>query len=127
MAGEDRRVYEEFGSCVLLFWAFVRRYSIVDAEVGLRQGSSFLSQWKTQISKPVMYSTMSNKQHQHLEKWLKGLFETHSVTDGLLSSCSKEEFYLLSPALFHQIVLSQRSNMLDGEALKRGVECRSTI
>ncbi|KAI2471953.1 Med5-domain-containing protein [Annulohypoxylon bovei var. microspora] len=121
--GEYQPVYEEFGSVLLLVLAFVYRYNLSPMDLGIRS-DSFVAKLLSvsQINKPM--SELTEQESPHLDGWIHGLFDTESggLADELLSSCPPQEFYLLVPTLFHQIVLAFCINYLDEESLKTGVE-----
>ncbi|KAI0376646.1 Med5-domain-containing protein [Hypomontagnella monticulosa] len=121
--GEYQPVYEEFGSVLLLVLAFVHRYDLSTMDLGIRS-DSFVAKLLGvgQIHKPL--EELTEKEKDHLGRWIQGLFDSESggLADELLSSCPPQDFYLLVPTLFHQIVLAFCTNYLDEESLKTGVE-----
>ncbi|KAI1214580.1 Med5-domain-containing protein [Annulohypoxylon truncatum] len=121
--GEYQPVYEEFGSILLLVLAFVYRYNLSPMDLGIRS-DSFVAKLLgvSQLNRPL--SELTEQENRHLGRWIHGLFDTESggLADELLSSCPPQDFYLLVPTLFHQIVLAFSTNYLDEESLKIGVE-----
>ncbi|KAK6954677.1 hypothetical protein Daesc_004644 [Daldinia eschscholtzii] len=121
--GEYQPVYEEFGSVLLLVLAFVHRYNLSTMDLGIRP-DSFVAKLLSvhQLSRPL--DELTDRENGHLDSWIRGLFDTESggLADELLSSCPPQDFYLLIPTLFHQIVLAYCTNHLDEESLKTGVE-----
>ncbi|KAI5859468.1 Med5-domain-containing protein [Durotheca rogersii] len=122
--GEYQPVYEEFGAVLLLVLAFVHRYNLSPLDLGIRTPDSFVGKLLSsgQLSKP--FEDLTEKEKGHLNRWIHGLFDTESsgLTDELLSQCSPQDFYLLVPTLFYNIVLAFSTNYLDEESLKTGVE-----
>ncbi|KAI8960103.1 Med5-domain-containing protein [Daldinia sp. FL1419] len=121
--GEYQPVYEEFGSVLLLVLAFVHRYNLSTMDLGIRS-DSFVAKLLSvhQLNKSL--EELTDRENGHLDGWIRGLFDTESggLADELLSSCPPQDFYLLVPTLFHQIVLAYCTNHLDEESLKTGVE-----
>lgn len=127
--GEYQPVYEEFGSVLLLLLAFAHRYNLPPADVGVKASDSFVTKLLSQghlSNKPA--DELSEQERGHLDGWIKGLFdqEAGGLTDDLISSCPPQEFYLLVPTLFQNIVLAFSLGYLSEEALKGGVECTSS-
>lgn len=123
--GEYQPVYEEFGSVLLLVLAFVHRYNLSTMDLGIRS-DSFVAKLLSvhQLNRPL--EELTDRENGHLDGWIRGLFDTESggLADELLSSCPPQDFYLLVPTLFHQIVLAYCTSHLDEESLKTGVECK---
>ncbi|KAL7625777.1 mediator complex subunit [Parahypoxylon ruwenzoriense] len=127
--GEYQPVYEEFGSVLLLVLAFVHRYNLSPVDLGIRSPDSFVGKLLSsgQLSKP--YEELTDQEKGHLDRWIHGLFDTESggLADELLSQCPPQDFYLLVPTLFQNIVLAFATGYLDEESLKTGVECELQI
>lgn len=125
--GEYQPVYEEFGSVVLLVLAFVHRYDLNAADLGLTPNNSFVTKLlaKGVTSRPL--SNLSSAEKGHLDGWIRGLFDVDGggLGDELMSSCPPQDFYLLVPTLFHQIVLAFTAGKLSEEGLKGGLECKN--
>lgn len=122
--GEYQPVYEEFGSVLLLVLAFAYRYNLSATDLGIRSPDSFVAKLLGvgQPNKP--FDELTDQEKGHLDGWIHGLFDTESggLADELLSSCPPQDFYLLVPTLFHNIVLAFSTGHLDEESLKTGVE-----
>ncbi|KAI1444652.1 Med5-domain-containing protein [Annulohypoxylon stygium] len=121
--GEYQPVYEEFGSVLLLVLAFIYRYNLSPMDMGTRSDSFVAKLLRvSQLNKPL--GELTEQENRHLGGWIHGLFDTESggLADELLSSCPPQDFYLLVPTLFHQIVLAACTNYIDEESLKTGVE-----
>ncbi|KAI0810637.1 mediator of RNA polymerase II transcription subunit 5 [Xylaria sp. FL0064] len=122
--GEYQPVYEEFGAILLLVLAFVYRYNLSAVDLGIRSSDSFVAKLlnQGQVSRPLDELTDSEK--LHLDGWIQGLFdsETGGLGDELMSSCPPQEFYLLVPTLFHNMMLACDTKCLADESLKTGVE-----
>jgi len=127
--GEYQPVYEEFGSILLLLLAFVYRYNLSIADLGARAPDSFVAKLlsKGHLGRPL--DDLSDQEKGHLDGWIHGLFDTDAggLGDELMSSCPPQDFYLLIPALFHNIVLAFSTGYLVEESLKGGVECESLL
>jgi len=124
--GEYQPVYEEFGSILLLLLAFVYRYELTPAELGIRSTDSFVGRLLSRghLCRPLEELTDSEK--SHLNGWIHGLFDTEAggLGDELMSSCPPQDFYLLMPTLFQQIVLAMSTGNLTEDLLKGGLECK---
>ncbi|KAI1175462.1 mediator of RNA polymerase II transcription subunit 5 [Nemania sp. FL0916] len=122
--GEYQPVYEEFGAILLLVLAFVYRYNLTAVDLGIKSSDSFVAKLlnQGQLSRPVDELTESEK--AHLDGWIQGLFgtETGGLGDELMSSCPPQDFYLLVPTLFQNIMLALETKYLADESLKTGVE-----
>ncbi|KAK3325677.1 mediator complex, subunit Med5 [Apodospora peruviana] len=122
--GEYQPVYEEFGSILLLLMAFVYRYSLSPAELGIRSPDSFIGKLLSggNTSRPL--DELTEQEKSHMNGWIHGLFDTEAggLGDELMSSCPPQDFYLLMPTLFHQIVLALSTGHLTEDMLKTGLE-----
>ncbi|KAK4219452.1 putative mediator of RNA polymerase II transcription subunit 5 [Rhypophila decipiens] len=122
--GESQPVYEEFGSILLLLLAFVYRYDLSTADLGIRSSESFVGKFlsKGSLSRPLDELTQQEK--SHMNGWIHGLFDTEAggLGDDLMSSCPPQDFYLLMPTLFNQIVLALSTGRLAEYMLKTGLE-----
>ncbi|KAI0490644.1 mediator of RNA polymerase II transcription subunit 5 [Xylaria cf. heliscus] len=122
--GEYQPVYEEFGAILLLVFAFVYRYDLTAIDLGIRSSDSFVAKLlnQGQLSRPLDELTDSEK--LHLDGWIQGLFDTETggLGDELMSSCPPQDFYLLVPTLFYNIMLALDTKFLADESLKTGVE-----
>lgn len=122
--GEYQPVYEEFGSILLLVLAFVSRYNLTAVDIGIRSPQSFVAnlinkgQWNRGLDE------LSEQEKGHLGGWIQGLFDNEAggLGDELMSSCPPQEFYLLVPTLFHNMVLALSVGYLQEESLKTGME-----
>lgn len=122
--GEYQPVYEEFGAILLLLLAFVYRYGLTPADLGIRSGDSFVGRlWsKGHLSRSL--DDLTEQEKAHLNGWIHGLFDTETggLGDELLSTCPPQEFYLLTSTLFHQIVLALSTGLFTEDQLKSGLE-----
>lgn len=124
--GEYQPVYEEFGSILLLLSAFVYRYSLSPADLGIRSPDSFVGKLLNggHLWRPL--EELNDQEKSHVGSWISGLFGTEAggLGDDLMSSCPPQEFYLLVPSLFHQIVIALSAGHLTDDMLKGGLECK---
>ena len=124
--GEYQPVYEEFGSILLLLLALVYRYGLTRADLGIRSPNSFVAKLLDggDLWRPL--EECSEQEKAHLNSWIQGLFSTEAggLGDDLLSSCPPQDFYLLTPSLFHQIVIALSMGYLTDDMLKGGLECK---
>jgi mediator of RNA polymerase II transcription subunit 5 len=123
--GEYQPVYEEFGSILLLLLAFVYRYGLSPADLGIRSPDSFMAKLLSggDLCRPL--EELDDQEKAHLAGWIHSLFGTEAgaLGDETMSSCPPQDFYLLVPTLFHQVVLALSAGRLSDEMLKGGVEC----
>ncbi|TLD26352.1 hypothetical protein PspLS_04568 [Pyricularia sp. CBS 133598] len=122
--GEAQPFYEEFGSMLLLLLALVNRYNLTAADLGARSPDSFVAKLigKGRLFRPL--DELSPEENGHLDKWIHGLFDSDAggLGDELMSSCPPQEFYLLIPTLFYNIVLAVSTGSLSEDSLRCGVE-----
>lgn len=123
--GEYQPVYEEYGAVLLLVLAFAYRYQLAPLEVGsqLPDGAVATILGRAHVAREV--SELSEKEKEHLNGWISGLFdsETGGLGDELMSSCPPKDFYLLIATLFYNTVTAYTHGHLSDESLKSGVEC----
>ncbi|KAM0598471.1 hypothetical protein ACHAP1_002686 [Verticillium nonalfalfae] len=122
--GEYQPVYEEFGSVLLLLLAFAYRYNLTASDIGARSPDSFVAKFLGQGHLSRSSEELSDLEKSHLGGWIHGLFdqEAGGLTDDLISSCPPQEFYLLIPTLFQNVVTAFATGHLSEESLKGGVE-----
>ncbi|KAK0670786.1 putative mediator of RNA polymerase II transcription subunit 5 [Cercophora samala] len=120
--GEYQPVYEEFGSILLLLMAFVYRYNLSPADLGVRSPDSFVGKLIGGGHTVRLLSDLSPQEHSHLNGWIQGLFAEGGLGDELMASCPPQDFYLLMPVLFGQISVALSSGYLNEETLKSGLE-----
>jgi mediator of RNA polymerase II transcription subunit 5 len=125
--GEYQPVYEEFGSVLLLLLAFVYRYSLPLTDLGVRSPDSFVAKLLSKGHQSRPMEDLNEQETAHLNGWIRGLFDSEagSLGDDLMSSCPPQDFYLLVPTLFHQVVLAFGEGCLTEEMIKGGIECES--
>ncbi|KAK4147148.1 mediator of RNA polymerase II transcription subunit 5 [Dichotomopilus funicola] len=121
--GEYQPVYEEFGSILLLLLAFVYRYNLSPADLGLRSPDLFLAKLLGGGNKYRPLEELDEQEKAHLNGWIHGLFDTAGgLGDDLMASCPPQDFYLLIPTLFQQIVVALSAGYLADDVLKGGLE-----
>jgi mediator of RNA polymerase II transcription subunit 5 len=123
---EYQPIYEEFGAILLLLSAFAYRYNISAAgDLGIRSPDSFVAKFLSKGALSRTLDELSEQENGHLDGWIRGLFDTEAggLGDELMSSCPPQDFYLLVPTLFQQIVLAFSTGHLSEESLKGGIEC----
>lgn len=124
--GEYQPVYEEFGSILLLLLAFVHRYSLTPTDLAIRSPDSFVGKLlgRGSLSRPL--DELSEQEKSHLNGWVHGLFDSDAggLGDDLMSSCPPQDFYLLMPTLFDQIVMALSTGCLNEYLLRSGLECK---
>lgn len=123
--GEYQPVYEEFGSILLLVLAFVHRYNLSIADLGIRAPDSFTAKLLSGGHLSRQFEGLSEQEKNQLGGWIQGLFDPESggLGDELMSSCTPQDLHLLISTLFYQTVLAFSTNRLTEDSLKSGVEC----
>lgn len=125
--GEFTPVYEEFGSVLLLVLAFVHRYNLSIVDLGLQSNTSFIGKLLVRGAISSSMDELSDQEKNQLDGWIRGLFnsaESGGLGDEPMSNCPPQDFYLLVPTLFHQVVLAYSTGHLSDDALKGGLECK---
>ncbi|KAI1260493.1 mediator complex subunit Med5 [Xylariaceae sp. FL1019] len=122
--GEHQPVYEEFGGILLLVLAFVFRYDLSAADLGVQSPDSFIARFLHHGHLSRSSEELTEPETRYLDGWINGLFDTEAggLGDELMSSCAPQDFYLLVPTLFHNIALAYDSGNLDDEDMKTGLE-----
>ncbi|KAI5780236.1 mediator complex subunit Med5-domain-containing protein, partial [Peziza echinospora] len=123
--GEYHPVYEEFGYILLLVLATIHRYNLPLTPSILGASSdavdSFIPRLLTKgMTAQRIEELESSDRHAQLGGWIKEIFEAEGISDGLMSSCRPQDFYMLVPTLFLQSVLAAGRGVLDVETLKEG-------
>jgi mediator of RNA polymerase II transcription subunit 5 len=123
--GEYQPVYEEFGSILLLVLAFVHRHNLTTVDLGLQSNDSFVGKLLVRGAIGRSMDELSVQEKSYLDGWIRGLFnaEGGGLGDEPMSQCPPQDFYLLVPTLFHQIVIAYSTGYLTDEGLKGGLEC----
>lgn len=124
---EYQPIYEEFGSILLLLMAFAYRYNLSAAgDLGIRTPDSFVAKLLNKGHLSRTLEELTSNESDHLGGWIRGLFDTEGggLGDELMSSCPPQDFYILVPTLFQQVVLAFSTGNLSEESLKGGIECR---
>ena len=66
---------------------------------------------------------LSDGEKDNISGWLRGLLDPDGFSDDLMSSCKPQQFYLLVPTLFCQMISACAVELLDLDTLKVGLEC----
>ena len=118
-------MYDEFGACFLLVMACVHRFGLKSADLGAL-GSIGLVPHMLDIDGWTASSikNLSQDQQKRLSGWVRALFETEGISDELMSACPPQEFYKIVPTIFSQSIIACRTDVLDMEKIKDGLECK---
>lgn len=122
--GEYQLMYEEFSSILLLLLSLAYRYGLSAADLKVRSLDSFVAKLLSKRHHARHMEDLTEQEIRQIKDWVHGLFdlETNGLGDELMSGCSPQDFYLLIPTLFEQIVLAFSSGALSEEQLKGGLE-----
>ena len=120
--GEYQPIYDEFGSIFLLILCFVHRYGLCDVDMGIQKGS-FVSDFLQRGYASKRIEDLTEDDNLHVEGWLRGLLDPNGFSDELMSACKPQQFYLLLPTLFHQMLGACVANQLELDVLMCGLEC----
>ncbi|UNI19114.1 mediator complex subunit [Purpureocillium takamizusanense] len=122
--GEYQPIYEEFGGIMLLVLAFVYRYSLTPADIGITSPESGVAKILTRAHIARSNDELVGREASHMNGWIHGLFDTESggLGDELMSSCPPQEFYLLVASIFQSTVVAYTFGYINDEQLKSGIE-----
>ena len=120
-------MYDEFGAVLVLVMAFINRYELTYHDIGIGH-NSFVARLTGRGSRSLLPDELTEEQDKHLGSWLKGLFDSdkEGLSNDVFASCRPQDFYLIVPTLFRQIVLACSTGVLSFETVKSGLECRTT-
>lgn len=121
--GENQPVYDEFGSILLLVFAFKYRYNLSPYDTGVTQADSFTAKLLDRGSCSQKLEDLNEKQNMNLGSWIGALFIAEGISEETMSSCSPQEFYLLVSTLFDQSLAACEVGKLGFDTLKGGFEC----
>lgn len=127
--GEHQPIYEEFGAILLLVLAFVCRYNMSAAALGLNSAESCVAKILNRAHIGCQADELTEQEREHLNVWIHGLFDSESggLGDELMSSCPPQDFYLLIASLFQNIIFAYTYGFLGDESLKSGIECMCAL
>ena len=120
--GEYQPVYDEFGAIFLLVLCFVHRFQLSGDDIGAKRGT-FVSEYLIKGYSSKQVEELSEGEKDNISGWLRGLLDPDGFSDELMSSCNPQQFYLLVPTLFCQMINACAAELLDLETLKVGLEC----
>lgn len=122
--GEYQLVYEEFSSILFLLLALAYRYGLSAADLKIRSPDSFVGKLLSKTHHARYLDDLNEQESSRVGGWIHGLFdsEVSGLGDELMSSCSPQDFYLLIPTLFGQIVQALSAGSLSEDMLKSGLE-----
>ncbi|OAA67035.1 RNA polymerase 2 mediator complex subunit [Niveomyces insectorum RCEF 264] len=123
--GEYQPVYEEFGAVLFLLLAFVHRYNLSIADLGIQWSpDSFVAKLLSTGHLGRSLAEITDPERENLGNWIRGLFDTDAggLSDDLMASCPPQQFYLLTPTLFQQMVQAFVSSEMSVDVLKCGIE-----
>jgi mediator of RNA polymerase II transcription subunit 5 len=105
--------------------AFVYRYDLTYHDIGIG-ANTFMARVITKGHHSILPDDMTAEQNKHLGNWLKGLFDTgnEGLSNDVFASCRPQDFYVIAPTLFQQIVLALSHGILSFDTVKGGLECK---
>jgi mediator of RNA polymerase II transcription subunit 5 len=104
----------------------IHRYDLSPADLGVSR-DSFVAKYIEEGQKSQALASLSEQQQKNLSTWIKILFNPDSIADELLSTCRPQEFYLLVPTIFSQIIFAQSAQAIQPASLNTPFECRLPI
>jgi mediator of RNA polymerase II transcription subunit 5 len=125
---EYQPAYEEFGSILLLVLAFVYRYDLSTFDLGIQGNDSFIAKLLARGSISRSMDELSELEKKQLDGWIQGLYnaEGGGLGDEPMSNCPPQDFYLLVPTFFSNVMLAYHSGYISDDILKGGLECESS-
>lgn len=123
--GEYQPVYEDFGCILLLVLSLSHRFGLCAPEMGITSPNSFVASLLVRGSLASPLDQLNLEQAKRIGGWITGLFATESgggLGDEPMANCEPQDFYLLVPTLFEQVLLAYTHNYLSEEALRTGLE-----
>lgn len=105
--------------------AFVYRYDLTYHDIGIGP-STFMARMITKGHHSILPDDMTAAQDKHLGNWLKGLFDTgnEGLSNDVFASCRPQDFYVIAPTLFHQIVMALSHGIFSFDTVRGGLECK---
>lgn len=123
--GEYQPVYEDFGCILLLVLSLSHRFNLCAPEMGITSPTSFVASLLVRGSLASPLDQLNPEQAKRIGGWITGLFATESgggLGDEPMANCEPQDFYLLVPTLFEQVLLAYTHNYLSEEALRTSLE-----
>ena len=120
--GEYQPIYDDFGSMLLFVVAVVHRFCLTWEDLGVESSDSFILQYLRSSSASRPLEELSSQENEIIGAWIKGLYETESISDELMSMCKPQQFHLLVATLFDQSLKACQAGVLPLETLKAGFE-----
>lgn len=116
-------MYDEYGACFLLVTTCINRFGLKPADLdGISSTGLVAHMLDMHGSAPSTINNLTQDQQKHLTGWVRALFETEGISDELMSTCPPQDFYKIVPTIFNQSVIACRSDVLDMEKIKNGLE-----
>ncbi|MCJ1460584.1 mediator complex subunit [Mycoblastus sanguinarius] len=120
--GEYQPVYDEFGSILLFIVVIQHRFKLQPFEMGVESPDSFIVKYFRVSTISRSLDDLTEHENELLGGWIRGLFETESISDELMSLCKPKEFHVLVATLFDQSLKACQANVLALETLRGGFE-----
>jgi mediator of RNA polymerase II transcription subunit 5 len=124
-AGEYQPIYDEFGAVFVLVMAFVNRYHLTHHDIGIGV-DTFIAHMITKGHQSISLDNLTKEQDKYLGYWVKGLLNSgnEGLSNDVFASCRPQEFYLIVPTLFQQIVMGLSQDVLSFDTIKGALECK---
>jgi mediator of RNA polymerase II transcription subunit 5 len=100
----------------------VHRYDLSAADLNILQ-DTFVAKYLKDGHNGKHLESFTEEELKKLSTWIKILFNSESISDELLSTCTPQEFYLLVPTMFSQIIFAQSAQIFPSNALNTPFEC----
>ncbi|KAF1988129.1 Med5-domain-containing protein [Aulographum hederae CBS 113979] len=119
--GEYRPVYDEFAPILLHVLAYAHRFNLTHQELGIPR-DSFVAKLLKGGHVALTVDKLSEAQSKYLSGWIRGLLDADGMSDEPMSQCRPQDFYLLVPTLFNQMVFAGSAGVMTVETIKSGLE-----
>ncbi|KAF1814494.1 Med5-domain-containing protein [Eremomyces bilateralis CBS 781.70] len=120
-ASEFQPVYDEFAGIFLLVLALVYRFGLTHQEMGIAQ-DSFVTRFLENDHISYSMEELEGNQKTHLSAWIKALFDPEGNIDEVMATCRPQEFYMLMPTIFGQVVAAAAADIISIDAVKSGLD-----
>jgi mediator of RNA polymerase II transcription subunit 5 len=111
----------------VLVMTFVYRYHLTRYDIGIDAGT-FVARMIATGQQSVPQADLTTDQSKHLGDWLIGLLNSgnEGLSNDVFASCRPQDFYLIVPTLFCQLVTVLSNDLVPFDTIKGALECQCT-